>query len=180
MMADDPLSFCSEMLSALGFPLASSLQCFAFPSSAPSAVMVSGRLPSGCWCELGVKELLLWWPPQGCNAGKLRDPGSVVRVMSVSSLPGASLVIAGSERARDKVRGEMSGTCISLCLSTPTWPTWKADLVVLSEVLCTQAPRTTQENLVIIQILSCHQCSPLIKYPNWGCCPSHCFFPLTI
>lgn len=62
------------------------------------------------------------------------DPGSVVRVMFVSSLPRASLVIAGLGRARDKVRGETSGICISLCLSIPTWATWH--LVALSEILC--------------------------------------------
>ena len=60
------------------------------------------------------------------------DPGSVVRVVFVSPLPGASLVIPGLGRARDKVRGEMSGTYISLVAS--------------SEVLCTRVPRTTQEN----------------------------------
>ena len=74
------------------------------------------------------------------------DPGSVVRVMFISSFPRASLVIAGLGRARDKVRREMSRICISLSLSTPTWATWKADLVALSEVLCTQAATTTQEN----------------------------------
>jgi len=46
------------------------------------------------------------------------DPGSVVRVVFVSPLPGASLVIPGLGRARDKVRGEMSGTYISLVASS--------------------------------------------------------------
>lgn len=77
---------------------------------------------------------------------KLMDPGSVVREVVVSSLPGASPVVAGLGRARGKVRGEMSGIYISLCRGTAARATWKADLVALSEALYAQAPTATREN----------------------------------
>lgn len=48
--------------------------------------------------------------------GKLMGLGSVIWVMLVSSLPGASLVIASLGRAGDKVRGGMSGICIHQCV----------------------------------------------------------------
>lgn len=75
--------------------------------------------------------------------GKLLDPGSAVRETFVCPFPMASLSFLlweGLERkSEEKCLGFLSASLSALQHG-------KSDLVALSEVLCTQAPTTTQEN----------------------------------
>lgn len=108
--------------------------------------------------------------------GCLMGPGFVVRVMFVSSL-----VIPGLERARDNIRGEMSGIAMSLRLSRSNMGNSAGRSCGLIRGFLHQSTYsyTGKSTWWGSKLHPVTNHSHLSSCPNWGCHPSHCLF-LTI